>query len=94
MATTKNSSKEAYELEVDGYKCTFSEPNRFVVQAAMAKMIKTSGEMDMMGGGEIVYKSCKIKCDPEIEANDVLLQSIYLKCFDLVEIKEVSLKKL
>ena len=94
MATTKNSSKAAYELEVDGYKCTLSEPNRFVIAAAMAAMIRRSGEMDMAAGGEIVFNSCKVTCDPEIEKDDVLLVSMHVKCFDLVEIKEVSLKKI
>lgn len=83
-----------YELSVEGYKCTLKPPNRFVIQAAMAKMIKTSGDMDMIGAGEIVFNSCKIKCDKEIEENDILLCSVYIKCFEIVEIKETELKKI
>jgi hypothetical protein len=83
-----------FEIEVDGFKCVLRPPNRFVIQPAMAKMTKTSGEMDMIGAGEIIFNSCKISCDKEIEENDNLLISVFAQCAQLMEIKEATLKKI
>lgn len=105
MATDKGISEETeekktpkktgnFQITVEGYKCTLKPPDRFVVQAAMAKMIKTSGDMDMVGAGEIVFNSCLLTCDKEIKESDNLLVSVWIKCFELVEIKEVELKKI
>ena len=89
-----NKKSGNFEITVEGYKCTLKPPNRFVIQAAMAKMIKTSGDMDMIVAGEIVFNSCKVKCDKEIEESDILLCSVFIKCFEIVEIKETELKKI
>lgn len=102
MATDKNGEKNSekkkligkFEITVDGFKCVLSKPNRFVIQAAMSKMTKTSGEMDMISAGEIVFNSCKETCDKEIEEDDSLLVAVFAQCAQLIEIKEASLKKI
>ena len=98
MENTKKSTGN-YQISIEGangkeLKVILSPPSRFVVQAAMAKMLRQGGETDMIGAGEIVFNSCKIECDKEIEKDEVLLVSVFLKCFELVEIKEASLKKI
>jgi len=76
------------------FKCVISNPNRFVIQAAMAKMIKSSGEMDMVAAGEIVYNSCKISGDKEIDEDERLLVSVFLQCAQAIEIAEAEIKKI
>lgn len=93
MAAEKGKT-ERFEIEVDGFKCIIGKPNRFVIQMAMAKMIKASGEMDMISAGEIVFNSCKESCDKEIEEDDSLLIAVFTQCAGLIEIKEASLKKI
>ena len=94
----KNSEKKKltgnFQIEVGGFKCVLSPPNRFVIQAAMSKMTKTSGEMDMIGAGEIVFNSCMLTCDDEIQADDSLLVSVFAQCAQLMEIKEATLTKI
>lgn len=101
MATDKNGEKNSekkkltgnFEITVDGFKCVLSPPNRFVVQQAMLKMTKTSGEMDLIGAGEIVFNSCKISCDKEIEEDDSLLIAVFGQAHQIIEVKVASLKK-
>lgn len=107
MATDNNGEKDSkkkkltgnYEISVEDdegkeYKCTLKPPSRFVVQPAMAKMMKSTGEMDMLGAGEIVFNSCKLECDPEILKNDKLLTGVYLQCASLIEVAEATIKKI
>ena len=102
MATDKNGEKNSekkkltgkFEIEIEGFKCVLSKPNRFVIQAAMSKMTKTSGEMDMISAGEIVFNSCKETCDKEIEEDDSLLIAVFAQCAQLIEIKEAKLVKI
>lgn len=102
MATDRNGEEDSekkkltgnFQIEVDGFKCVLSPPNRFVVQAAMSKMTKTSGEMDMIGAGEIVFNSCELSCDKEIKEDGNLLIAVFAQCAQLIEIKEASLKKI
>ena len=101
MATDKKGDKNSekkkltgnFEITVDGFKCVLSPPNRFVVQQAMLKMTKTSGEMDLIGAGEIVFNSCKISCDKEIESNDSRLIAVFGQAHQIIEVKVASLKK-
>ena len=83
-----------FEIEVEGFKCIIEKPNRFTVQAAMSKMTKTSGEMDMIGAGEIVFNSHVKTCDDEIKNDDSLLIAVFAQCAQLLEIKEATLKKI
>ena len=111
MATNKEKKNEAKVLtgnfqitvkndEGKELKCVLTPPNRFVVQAAMSKMLKASGDVDMIGAGEIVFNSCVIeegdlgKDVAEMKKSDILLCSVYMKCFEIVEIKEATLAKI
>ena len=85
-----------FEITVDGFKCVIekSRINRFVLQAAIAKMTKASGEMDLIGAGEIVFNSCMKSCDKEIQEDDSRLIAVFSQCAQLIEIKEATLAKI
>jgi hypothetical protein len=101
MATDKDGEKNSekkktgnFEITIEGFSVILNPPNRFVMAAAMAKMTKATGEMDMIGAGEIVFNSCKISCDKEIESDDSLLVSVFAQCAQMLELKEAKLKKI
>ena len=93
MSNTKH-LKAAYELEVGGFKCRLKEPDRMILKIVYGKLTKMNGEMDTIGAGEIMLNSCWIDGDIEIKQNDGLFISACLKCVELIEQKEATLKKL
>jgi len=90
MATTK----AAYELTIGEYKCKLSEPTRHELKIAYAKLMRMTGELNLVEAGEILLNSCWISGDAEIKKNDDLFISACLKAAELIEVKEASLKKL
>lgn len=84
----------AFELEIDGYKCRLRKIDRATLKVVYSKMLKASGEMNLIDTGEIILNTCWIDGDKEIKNNDDLWLAACLKCVELIEQKEASLKKL
>lgn len=91
MAKTKAA---AFELEIDGYKCKLRKIDRATLKVVYSKMLKASGEMNLIDTGEIILNTCWLEGDKEIKENDDLWLAACLKCVELIEQKEASLKKL
>ena len=86
----------AHKLTIEGIVIQFKEPSRHILKIACDKMIQASGGVNMASAGEIIYNSCVIKDDnvKKIEANDTLLNSAWVGCFALIEIKDAKLEKI
>lgn len=89
-----NKSKAAYELEIDGFKCRLKAIDRFTLKVAYAKLVNASGQMNIIDAGELILNSCWLEGDKEIKEDDTLWASACMKCFELIEQKEATLKKL
>lgn len=94
MATKDKGSNAAYEIEVDGYSCRLRKIDRATLKVVYAKMLKATGEMNLVDTGEIILNTCWIDGDKEIKLNDDLWLAACLKCVELIEQKEAKLKKL
>ena len=82
-----------YTLSVDEYSCQLNTPNRGIIEMAMSKMGIAGGQSEMIKAGEIILRGCWVDGDDEILNNDQLLVACALKAFQLIEMKEVELKK-
>ena len=84
----------AFELEIEGYKCTLRKIDRATLKVVYAKMLKANGEMNLLDSGEIILNTCWLDGDKEIKDNDDLWVAACLKCVELIEQKEATIKKL
>jgi hypothetical protein len=84
----------AYELEVGGYTCKLRKIDRATLKVVYSKMMKATGEMNLLDTGEIILETCWLEGDKEIKQNDDLWVGACLKCVELIDQKEASLKKL
>lgn len=91
MATEK---KAAYEIEVEGFSCRLRAIDRNTLKVVYAKMLKATGEMNLIESGEIILNTCWVDGDKEIKQHDDLWLAACLKCVELIEQKEAKLKKL
>lgn len=89
-----DNKKAAYEIEVDGKKFRLSAPSRHVLKIVYAKLMRVSGELNLIEAGEIILNSCWVDGDPEIKTDDTLFIPACLKAAELIEQKEATLKKL
>lgn len=99
MAEKKEFTKHknaAYSLTVDGIIIQLIEPSRHVLKIATDKMIQTTGGVNMASAGEIIFNSCIIDDEnaKKIKSDDVLLNSAFIACFGLIEIKEATIAKI
>lgn len=90
----KQEQKAAYEIEVEGYKAQLRKPTRFDLKVVYAKLMRATGELNLIEAGEIMLTSCWISGDKEIKEDDNLFISACLKACELIEQKEATLKKL
>ena len=90
--------KAAYELTVKGddkdYKCKLCKPKMAVIETAMAFIIPTRGEPQYFQAGKIIINSCWVSGDEEIREDDQLFMSACMQAYELVEMKDTSLKKI
>lgn len=84
----------AFELEIEGYKCKLRKIDRATLKVVYSKMLKATGEMNLIDTGEIILNTCWLEGDKEIKEEDDLWLAACLKCVELIEQKEASLKKL
>jgi hypothetical protein len=84
----------AYELEIEGYTCKLRKIDRQTLKVVYSKMLKATGEMNLIDTGEIILNTCWLEGDKQIKEDDDLWLAACLKCVELIEQKEASLKKL
>jgi len=85
----KKKHGNVYEISVDGKKCYLKSPNRKTIGYASA-----AGKDDPMKFNEIVMRDCWLGGDEEIRTDDTLFLSVSGKLAEIIEVKEVELKKL
>ena len=85
----KKKHGNVYEISVDGKKCYLKSPSRKTIGYASA-----AGKDDPMKFNEIVMRDCWLGGDEEIKTDDTLFLSVSGKLAEIIEVKEVDLKKL
>lgn len=86
--------KAKYEIEVDGKKCQLCPLDRATLEIALGMVMATSGNPQYIRAGEIILRKCWVSGDKEILENDDLLVAAAMKAYELIEIKEATLKKI
>ena len=70
-----------------------SEPTFQVMSLALQKMLKSTGEINLIDAGKIIFDGCyKGKLD-EVQKDVKLYISLCLKSAELVEVYEAEIKK-
>ena len=69
--------------------CYLRQPGLVDVQRAMASDKRQVGTFN-----ESIFTNCLLDCDPLIKTTDSLMMGIYGQLGDLIEVAEVSIKKL
>jgi hypothetical protein len=72
------------------------EPNFNIMSLALQKMLKSTGEINLIDAGKIIFDGCYKANEGKLEEiqKDVKLYiSLCLKCAELVEVYEADLKK-
>jgi len=85
------------EVEADEkttLSCTLKAPSRGTLEAALSKMGLNGGQTEIITAGEIVLRGCWIEGDKEILDNDTYLVPAALQAYNLIDLKEATLKKI
>ncbi len=84
----------AYTIEVEDKKCFLKKPDRGVFSKVLPMMTSMTGEEpNMIVAGEIILRECMIGGDAEFLSEDDYILPACLKCLELFEMKQASLKK-
>jgi hypothetical protein len=84
----KSKNGEIFEIKVEDAVCYLKKPDRSVLKATSAL------EKNPIGAGEIIIANCWLGGDETIKTDDDKFMSVLPFLFDLIEVKEVELKKL
>ena len=81
------------EITIKDVVYELTEPTFAIYSLALQKMLKSSGEINLIDAGKIIFDGCfKGKLD-EVQKDVKLYISLCLKCAELVEVYEADLKK-
>ncbi|MGV7234657.1 MAG: hypothetical protein ACQ9ET_00220 [Nitrosomonadaceae bacterium] len=83
-----------YEISVGEKSCRLSEINRGTLEVVLGLVMPSNGQPQYIKAGEIILNSCWVEGDEEIKTDESLLLSACMSAYQLVDIKESSLKKL
>ncbi len=83
-----------YELEIEDKKCRLSKMSRATLELVLGMITGTGIKAEMIRAGEVILRNCWVDGGQEILDQEDLLIGAALKAYDLIEIKEASLKKL
>jgi hypothetical protein len=84
----KSQYSETFEIKVADSVCYLKQPDRSVLKAVSAL------EKNTIGGGEVIIANCWLGGDDAIKTDNSKFMSVLPYLYDLIEIKEVELKKL
>ncbi len=83
-------------IEVKGKSYELVEPTFQVMSLALQKMLKSTGEVNLIDAGKIIFDACykpdEVKL-ADIQKDVKLYISLCLKSAELVEVYEAELKK-
>jgi len=84
------------EIIVKEKNYELAEPTFNVYSLALQKMLKSTGEVNLIDAGKVIFDGCykgnQGKLD-EVQKDVKLYISLCLKCAELVEVYEADLKK-
>ncbi len=83
-----------YEIEIEGKKCQLRELDRQTLEICLGLVMNTNGPPQYIKAGEIILKTCFVSGDKEILEDDKLLVGAAMTAYELIEIKEATLKKI
>lgn len=86
--------KAVYEIEVDGKKCQLSEISRATLEIALGLIMTTTSSPQYIRAGEIILLNCWVSGDEEIKKDESLLIAAAMKAYELIDLKEATLKKI
>jgi hypothetical protein len=76
------------------YQVVIQQPEFKQLQAAMAQMITSSGGLDMVGSGKVIFELCCIECPDEVKNNAKVLVSLCMELYaDFVSGADAIIKK-
>ena len=75
----RKTQKYSFDLEGKELHYEIQEPNFDQIASALSQ-IKTTGQIDVIGAGKVIWEFCCFSLDPEIESNPKILISI---CVDI-----------
>ena len=83
-----------HTLTCKGKEYQLCEPNFEVYALAMQKYLTGTGELNLVGSGQIIFDACYLGKDlSEIQKNVPLYANLCLKAARIIEFIEVELKK-
>ena len=84
----------AYTIEVEDKKCFLKKPDRGVFSKVLPMMSESfGGEINLVGAGEVILRETMIGGDTEFLTDDDFILPAALKCLELFEMRQASLKK-
>lgn len=86
--------KAIYEIEVEGKKCQLCKLDRATLEITLGMVMATNNTPQYIRAGEIILRKCWVSGDKEILDDEDLLIAAAMKAYELIEIKEASLKKI
>ena len=78
---------------VDKGKFELTEPTFSVMSLALQKLMKSTGEVNLVDAGQIIFDACYKGDLEKVKDNVTLYISLCLKSAELVEVFEGELKK-
>ena len=85
----KKQHGDVFQLDVDGHTCFLKKPSRKVIS-----MATTIGQNDPVKFSELMMNNCWLAGEEIIRTDDELFLSAAGKLAELIQLKEVELKKL
>lgn len=87
-------AKAKYEIVVEDKICWLKEVNRATLEVALGLIMATTGQPQYIRAGEIILLNCWVGGDEEIKKNEDYLIPACFQAYELIKLKEASLKKI
>ena len=88
--------KDTYSVTIDGKECkaVIQEPTFENIATAMSVLMTTSGNLNLLGAGKVIFETCCTEYDAELEQNTRVLAKLCLQlASDYVTPADEEIKK-
>ncbi len=92
--TPEIKAKSEYSITVEDKICWLKKIDRATLEVALGLIMATTGQPQYIRAGEIILLNCWVNGDEEIKKDDKYLIPACLQAYELIQLKEASLKKI
>jgi len=86
--------KASFLIEVEDKSCKLTSIDRSTLEVALSFVMPSSGKPEYIRAGELILRNAWVEGDDEILSNDDYLIPAAMQAYQLINIKQATLKKI